>query len=77
LEGTVTKVVDGDTLDINGTRIRLAIVDTPERGQPGMIRQKILLNHFALVKRDSWMLIVVSEEAIDTAGKLELFIVKG
>ena len=75
LEGTVTKVVDGDTLDINGTRIRLAIVDTPERGQPGYDKAKILLNHFALVKRDSWMLIVVSEEAIDTAGKLELFIV--
>jgi hypothetical protein len=34
-----------------------------------MIRQKILLNHFALEKMDSWMLIVVSEEAIDTAGK--------
>ena len=33
LEGIVTKVIDGDTLDINGTRIRLALVDTPERGQ--------------------------------------------
>ena len=29
LEGIVTKVIDGDTLDINGTRIRLAFVDTP------------------------------------------------
>ena len=38
----VTKIVDGDTLDventlldINSTRIRLALTNTPERGQPG------------------------------------------
>ena len=35
LVGTVTKVIDGDTLDINGIRIRLSLVDTPERGQSG------------------------------------------
>ena len=35
LTGIVTKVVDGDTLDINGTRIRLALVNTPELGQNG------------------------------------------
>ena len=34
-EGLVTKVVDGDTLDIDGKRIRLALVDTPERGDVG------------------------------------------
>jgi micrococcal nuclease len=28
-------VVDGDTLDINDIRIRLSLVDTPERGDPG------------------------------------------
>lgn len=33
--GTVTKIVDGDTLDVGSTRIRLALVNTPERGQPG------------------------------------------
>lgn len=33
--GTVTKIVDGDTLDVDGTRVRLALVNTPERGQPG------------------------------------------
>ena len=33
--GTVTKVVDGDTLDIDGDRIRLALVNTPERGEVG------------------------------------------
>lgn len=32
----VTKIIDGDTIDIEGgERIRLAIINTPERGQPG------------------------------------------
>jgi len=34
-EGRVTKVVDGDTIDVDGKRIRLALVDTPERGDEG------------------------------------------
>jgi len=29
--GTVTKVVDGDTLDISNVRVRLVLVDAPER----------------------------------------------
>ncbi|MBI3934292.1 MAG: thermonuclease family protein [Acidobacteria bacterium] len=29
--GIVTKVVDGDTLDINNVRVRLVLVDAPER----------------------------------------------
>ena len=33
--GTVTKIVDGDTLDVGDTRIRLALVNTPEMGKPG------------------------------------------
>jgi micrococcal nuclease len=51
LEGTVTKVVDGDTLDINGTRIRLAIVDTPERGQPGYDKAKNFVESLCLGKK--------------------------
>ena len=35
LAGEVNHVVDGDTLDINDIRIRLSLVDTPERGDPG------------------------------------------
>lgn len=38
LPGTVTKIVDGDTIDVQLTsgpiRVRLHGVDTPERGQP-------------------------------------------
>lgn len=35
LAGTVTHVVDGDTLDVGDDRIRLALVNTPEVGEPG------------------------------------------
>ena len=34
-EGQVTRVIDGDTLIIDLTTIRLSLVDTPERGEPG------------------------------------------
>ena len=34
--GTMTRVIDGDTIVVDGdVRIRLALVDTPERGEPG------------------------------------------
>lgn len=38
--GTVTKVVDGDTLDVDKTRIRLALVNTPEINQQGYTEAK-------------------------------------
>lgn len=34
-KGTVTRIVDGDTLDVGNKRIRLSLVNTPERGEPG------------------------------------------
>ena len=40
LVGNVTHVADGDTLDINGNTIRLSLVNTPERGQPGFKEAK-------------------------------------
>ena len=51
LVGIITKVVDGDTLDINGTRIRLALVDTPERGQPGFFEAKKFVESLCLGKK--------------------------
>ncbi|MFZ4667741.1 MAG: thermonuclease family protein [Microthrixaceae bacterium] len=33
--GVVTNVVDGDTVDVDGVRVRLQGIDTPERGQCG------------------------------------------
>jgi micrococcal nuclease len=50
LVGNVTYVVDGDTLDINGIRIRLSLVDTPERGQPGYKEAKELVKSLCLGK---------------------------
>src|SRR2546428_5891549 len=37
---TVTYIVDGDTLDVGSTRIRLALVNTPEVGEPGYTEAK-------------------------------------
>jgi len=34
-EGVVTEVVDGDTLDVNNFRIRLALIDAPEKNETG------------------------------------------
>jgi endonuclease YncB( thermonuclease family) len=33
--GSVTEIVDGDTIDVNNVRIRLSMVNTPERGEDG------------------------------------------
>src|SRR3989441_1235465 len=37
---TVAYIVDGDTLDVGSTRIRLALVNSPEVGQPGYTEAK-------------------------------------
>ena len=34
-EGRITRIIDGDTLYIDDTSIRLSLVDTPERGERG------------------------------------------
>jgi len=51
LEGKVTYVVDGDTLDINDIRIRLSLVDTPERGQNGYNEAKDFVKDLCLDKK--------------------------
>jgi endonuclease YncB( thermonuclease family) len=35
ISGKVTRIVDGDTLYIDDISVRLSLVNTPERGQPG------------------------------------------
>lgn len=42
--GTVTRVTDGDTLEIDGVQVRLALLDTPEVGEDGY---GAALNHAA------------------------------
>lgn len=51
LEGIVNYVVDGDTLDINDIRIRLALVDTPERGQDGYKEAREFVKNSCLNKK--------------------------
>jgi endonuclease YncB( thermonuclease family) len=50
LSGKVTYVVDGDTLDINDIRIRLSLVDTPERGEDGYKEAKNFVKDLCLDK---------------------------
>ena len=51
LVGNVTHVADGDTLDINGITIRLSLVNTPERGQPGFKEAKKFVISMCLGKK--------------------------
>jgi micrococcal nuclease len=51
LVGNVTYIVDGDTLDINGIRVRLSLVDTPERGEPGYTEAKEFVSLLCLGKK--------------------------
>ena len=44
--GDVTSIVDGDTFDVGGTRIRLALVNTPEVGQAGYQEAKDFTANF-------------------------------
>jgi len=36
----VTKIVDGDTIDVRNTRIRLSLINTPEVNEPGFVEAK-------------------------------------
>ncbi|MDN5847795.1 MAG: thermonuclease family protein, partial [Candidatus Nitrosocosmicus sp.] len=43
--GTISKVVDGDTVDVDGEiRIRLSLVNTPEQGEQGYQEAKDFVN---------------------------------
>lgn len=36
-QGKITKIIDGDTVDIDSIRYRLSLIDTPERGESGFM----------------------------------------
>ena len=40
LKGKITNVVDGDTIDVGETRVRLSLTSTPELGEFGGIESK-------------------------------------
>ena len=58
--GVVTRVVDGDTLDVNGERIRLVLVDAPERdtregpAATQFLRELCPVGSTAVVDQDDW-----------------------
>ena len=52
--GIVTDIVDGDTLDVNNVRIRLSLVNTPEREDSGYSEAKQLQNLCALLVQKHW-----------------------
>jgi micrococcal nuclease len=52
IERNVTRVVDGDTLDVEGNlRIRLVLTDAPEAGEPGAAEATDYLTSLCLGKR--------------------------
>ena len=61
---TVTYVVEGDTLDVGSTRIRLALVNTPEVGQPGYAEAKQFTAQLCLVGSQA----LVDEDDGQTGG---------
>jgi DNA-binding beta-propeller fold protein YncE/endonuclease YncB( thermonuclease family) len=50
ISGPITYVVDGDTLDVNNIRIRLALVNTPEVGEAGFDTAKNFVENHCLNK---------------------------
>jgi len=68
LEGRVVAVLDGDTLDVlvdgSTRRIRVAGIDTPERGQPWAERSKQALSDRVFGKQ-----VQINEVAIDRYGR--------
>src|SRR5438034_9695904 len=61
---TVTYIVDGDTLDVGSTRVRLTLVNSPEVGQPGYSEAKEFTNQTCPVGTQAF----VDEDDGQTSG---------
>ncbi|MGI0012284.1 MAG: thermonuclease family protein [Nitrososphaera sp.] len=70
--GNVTKIVDGDTIDVGGTRIRLALVNTPEVGEPGYNESKQFTSELCLVGSK----VLVDEDDGQTQGSFGRMVAK-
>jgi hypothetical protein len=65
IRGTVTRVIDGDTIDVNGNlRVRLSLVDTPEQGEDGYEEAKSFTSRICYVGSD----VLVDEDDGQTEG---------
>lgn len=71
---TVTKVIDGDTFDVlpswvhgdrRGIRVRIAGINTPERGQPGHEQAKQALSKLIFNKQ-----VTLEARHVDVYGRL-------
>src|SRR5437879_3162579 len=70
---TVTHIVDGDTLDVGSTRIRLTLVNSPEVGQPGYAAAKEFTNRTCPVGTQA----LVDEDDGQTVGSYGRMIASG
>lgn len=67
ITGKVSHEVDGDTVDINSIRIRLSLVDTPEKGQPGFKESKAYVTTLCLGKNAT--VNIDDDQPIDRFGR--------
>ena len=65
--GAVTHVVDGDTIDVDGRRVRFIGMDTPERGQCGYIEAKRRVAQLVSGKRVD--VVSVPGDTVDRYGR--------
>ena len=65
--GIVTKVIDGDTLDVEDQRIRLSLINTPERNQYGYFESKNLVESLCGVGTK----VIVDQDDGQTAGSYD------
>jgi len=64
ISGTVTQIVDGDTIHVDGQSIRFALVDTPEIGEAGFNEAKDFIASFCPVGSE----VLVDEDDGQTEG---------
>lgn len=62
--GTVTNVIDGDTIEVDGIRIRLALTSTPELSEEYGIEAKQFTSEFCPIGSDA----LVDEDDMQTGG---------
>lgn len=62
--GTVTSIIDGDTIQVDGKSIRFALVDTPEKGRDGFKEARDFIEEICPVGS----IVVVDEDDQQTAG---------
>jgi len=65
--GLVTHVVDGDTIDVDGRRVRFVGIDTPERGQCGYNEAKLRVTQLVNLKRVD--IVSVPGNTVDRYGR--------